>query len=67
MNDMLRTLTRRSFVSSRLRNVIAVLAIAITAVLFTSVTTIMFGTIQSSSGGIDLLFSKSWNHAAESK
>ena len=47
MNDMLRTLTRRSFVSSRLRNVIAVLAIAITAVLFTSVTTIMFGTIQS--------------------
>ena len=47
MKDMLRTLTRRSFVSSRLRNVIAVLAIAITAVLFTSVTTIMFGTIQS--------------------
>lgn len=47
MNEMQKTLTRRSFAASRVRNLIAVLAIALTAVLFTSVTTIVIGTIQS--------------------
>ncbi len=47
MKDILKTLIRRSFAASRLRNVIAVLAIALTAVLFTSVTTMVAGTLQS--------------------
>lgn len=47
MKEILKTLIRRSFAASRLRNVIAVLAIALTAVLFTSVTTMVAGTLQS--------------------
>lgn len=47
MEEMLRTLIRRSFAASRLRNLIAVLAIALSAVLFTSVTAIGLGTMQS--------------------
>lgn len=47
MKEMLNTLARRSFAANRVRNLIAVLAIALTAVLFTSVTTISFGTLQS--------------------
>lgn len=47
MEEMIKTLTRRSFAAGRMRNLIAVLAIALTAVLFTSVTTIGMGTIQS--------------------
>lgn len=47
MEDMLKTLARRSFAASRVRNVIAVLAIALTALLFTSVTTIITGSTQS--------------------
>ncbi|MDE6905945.1 MAG: ABC transporter permease [Lachnospiraceae bacterium] len=47
MREMLRILARRSFAASRMRNFIAVLAIALTAVLFTSVTTIGIGTTQS--------------------
>lgn len=44
---MLRILTRRSFAAARVRNLIAVLAIALTGILFTSVTTIVAGTMQS--------------------
>ncbi len=47
MEDMLKTLTRRSFAASRVRNCIAVLAIALTAVLFTAITTIALGTVES--------------------
>lgn len=47
MEDMLKTLTRRSFAASRVRNWIAVLAIALTAVLFTAITTIVMGTMES--------------------
>lgn len=47
MNDMLATLTKRSFRAGRLRNVIAVLAIMLTAILFTTVTTIGIGTWES--------------------
>lgn len=47
MNDMLSTLTRRSFRASGLRNLIAVLAIMLTAVLFTTVTTIGMGAWES--------------------
>ena len=47
MEDMLKTLTRRSFAASRVRNWIAVLAIALTAVLFTAITTIVLGTVES--------------------
>lgn len=47
MEDMLKTLMRRSFAASRLRNGIAVLAIALTAVLFTTITTIVIGTMES--------------------
>lgn len=47
MNEMLKTLTRRSFAASRVRNLITILAIALTAVLFTSVTTLGMGAIQS--------------------
>ena len=45
MEDMLNILTRRSFAASRVRNGIAVLAIALTAVLFTAITTIVLGTM----------------------
>lgn len=47
MEEMIKTLTRRSFAANRVRNLIAVLAIALTAVLFTSVTTIGMGTQES--------------------
>ena len=47
MEDMLKTLTRRSFAASRVRNCIAVLAIALTAVLFTAIATIALGTVES--------------------
>lgn len=47
MKEMLRTLARRSFATSRVRNLIAVLAIVLTAVLFTSVTTIGLGFMES--------------------
>ena len=47
MEEMLKTLTRRSFAAGRMRNLTAALAIALTAVLFTSVTTIGIGTQQS--------------------
>lgn len=47
MEEMMKTLTRRSFAASRMRNLIAAFAIALTAVLFTSVTTIGIGTQQS--------------------
>ena len=47
MEDMLNILTRRSFAASRVRNGIAVLAIALTAVLFTAITTIVLGTMES--------------------
>ena len=47
MKEMLRTLARRSFAASRVRNFIAVLAIVLTAVLFTSVTTIGLGFMES--------------------
>ena len=47
MEDMLKTLTRRSFAASRVRNCVAVLAIALTAVLFTAITTIALGTAES--------------------
>ena len=40
MEDMLKTLTRRSFAAGRARNGIAVLAIALTAVLFTAIAAI---------------------------
>lgn len=44
---MLRTLARRSFHASKVRNVIAVIAIMLTAVLFTSVAAIAMGTMES--------------------
>lgn len=44
---MLRTLTQRSFRASRVRNIVAVMAIMLTAVLFTSVVTIAIGTMES--------------------
>lgn len=47
MKNMLDTLARRSFAASRLRNCIAVLAILLTAVLFTTVTTIAMGAVES--------------------
>ena len=47
MEDMLKILTRRSFAAARARNGIAVLAIALTAVLFTAITTIALGTMES--------------------
>ena len=47
MEDMLKTLTRRSFAAGRARNGIAVLAIALTAVLFTAIATIALGTVES--------------------
>ena len=47
MNPMLKLLTRRSFAASRTRNLMAVLAIALTALLFTSVATIALGAMES--------------------
>ena len=47
MREMLKTLNRRIFAANRLQNLIAVLAIALTAVLFTSVTTIGMGVSES--------------------
>ncbi|MCH1982862.1 ABC transporter permease [Ruminococcus sp. OA3] len=47
MKDMLNTLVKRSFAASKVRNLIAVLAIALTGILFTSVTTIAMGTMES--------------------
>lgn len=47
MEEMIKTLTSRSFAANRMRNLTAALAIALTAVLFTSVTTIGIGTRQS--------------------
>lgn len=43
MRELLKTLTRRTFAASKVRNLITILAIALTTVLFTSVTTIGFG------------------------
>lgn len=47
MNEMLKTLARRSFAAGRARNLIAVLAIALSAALFTSVAAIAIGSMQS--------------------
>lgn len=47
MGDMLKTLTRRSFAANRLRSLITALAIALVAMLFTSVTTIAMGSAES--------------------
>lgn len=47
MQEMLKTLTRRSFTASRIRNLIAVSAIALSAALFASVISIGIGTMQS--------------------
>lgn len=47
MNKMLKTLARRSFRAGKLRNFIAVLAIMLTAVLFTAVTTIALSALDS--------------------
>ncbi len=47
MKSMLSTLARRSFAASRMRNLIAVLAIMLTAILFTTVTTIGMGAMDS--------------------
>lgn len=55
MRELSKTLTRRSFAVNRMRNLIAVLAIALTAILFTSVTTIGIGTVQSLSLTMQML------------
>lgn len=55
MKEMLKTLTRRTFAANRGQNFIAVLAIALTATLFTSVTTIGAGTMQSLSLTMQML------------
>ena len=47
MDALLKTLIRRSFAANGLRNLIAALAIALTAVLFTSVSTLVAGTMES--------------------
>ena len=47
MQEMLNTLARRSFAACRVRNLIAVLAIALCSTLFTSITAIGIGTLQS--------------------
>lgn len=47
MNMSLRTLAMRSFAASKVRNLTAVLAIMLTAILFTTVTTIGKGTMDS--------------------
>ena len=47
MKNMLNTLAKRSFAAGRVRNLVAVLAIMLTAILFTTVTTIGMGTMDS--------------------
>ncbi len=47
MKNMLNVLTRRSFRSNRMRNLIAILAIILTTILFTTVTTIGMGATES--------------------
>ena len=47
MKNMLNILARRSFQASRMRNLIAVLAIMLTSILFTTVTTIGIGATES--------------------
>ena len=47
MKNMLDVLARRSFSAGRMRNLIAVLAIMLTAILFTAVTTIGMGAEES--------------------
>lgn len=47
MKEIMSILSRRSFAAGRLRNLIASMAIALTAVLFTSVATIAMGTVES--------------------
>lgn len=47
MKLTLTLLARRSFAASRMRNLVAVLAIALTAILFTAVTTIGMGAMES--------------------
>ena len=47
LQEMLNTLARRSFAACRVRNLIAVLAIALCSTLFTSITAIGIGTLQS--------------------
>lgn len=47
MKSTLTLLARRSFAASRMRNLVAVLAIALTAILFTTVTTIGMGAMES--------------------
>lgn len=47
MREMLKTLAKRSFAANKVRNLIAVLAIVLTTILFTSITTLGMGTIQS--------------------
>ena len=47
MKNMLNVLAGRSFRAGRMRNLIAVLAIMLTAILFTTVTTIGMGAMDS--------------------
>ena len=47
MKNMLNTLAKRSFAAGRVRNMVAMLAIMLTAVLFTTVTTIGMGAMDS--------------------
>lgn len=47
MKNMLSVLAGRSFRASRMRNLIAILAIMLTTVLFTTVTTISMGAMES--------------------
>ena len=47
MKNMLSVLAGRSFRASKMRNLIAVLAIMLTAILFTTVTTIGMGAMDS--------------------
>lgn len=47
MQEILNTPARRSFLASRVRNLTAVLAIALCSTLFTSITAIGTGTLQS--------------------
>lgn len=47
MKNMLRVLAGRSFRAGRMRNLIAVLAIMLTSILFTTVTTVSKGTVDS--------------------
>ena len=47
MKNMLSILARRSFRAGRMRNLIAILAIMLTTILFTAVTTIGMGASES--------------------